>query len=193
VLRKGVCLLVALVAGTGATAALATPAAAAGDVDLFLFKAGVTHDPPSLLSATQVSYSFINGGCVDVSLPPPAGVTLPTYVDLPEGETGVCPSVTGGGDLFAQCSTGMIRANWTLTEPDSDNAVFAGEGVIINGIAIVAGTPSSELPGLGYVDPGSPAAGSAVAVAAFLPEAGAICGGNGGDIMKNVVAALAAY
>ena len=183
-LRKGIYLLITLTAAAGPTVPLADPVAAAGDVDAFLFSAGVSHGPIGGGLPTTVSYSFVNGACIAVA-------ALPSYVDLPEGETGVCRSVTGTGELTVTCTTGAITADWTFTEPDNDLPVFDGSGVIINGIAILAGSPATApaVPGQGYFDPGSPQPGSAVAVAAFLPDVGADCV-RGGNLMSSVDAAL---
>jgi hypothetical protein len=191
-LRKGFCLLCALSAGTGMTVGLGTPASAA-DVDIYVMDAGVSPTGIGVLPGTA-SYALQHGTCLDQPLPPPIGGQVPTYFDLPSGGTGVCSAVTGGGDLSvnAGCTTGTITADWTFTEPGNDNALLVGDGVIVDGVAVIAAVPNSLVSGLGYWDPSSATTpGSAAMLAVFTSEPTAVCGTSSG-VMDNVDAVVVA-
>jgi hypothetical protein len=80
--------------------------------------------------------------------------------------------VRGGGVLsgLVACSTGQISANWQLTEPAADVATFTAGGVIVGGVAVLAGAPPS-----GYVDGPAATPGAGVGVGVFLPKLGQTC------------------
>lgn len=178
-LGKGLCVLIVLSAGGGAQAALGAWEAEAADADVYVLTATVTATGIST-SSPSGNYTLSGGGCVDEPIPSPVGGKVPTYVDASPVASGVCSSFTGSGNLSGYCDTGTLTAGWTMTEPPGDNAVFDGEGVIVSGVAVLAGTPSSQVPGLGYWDPSnSTTPGSAVAVAVFTPSIGVLgCNNN---------------
>jgi len=191
VLRKGFCLLCALSAGTGMTVAVGTPASAA-DVDIYLMDAGVSPTGIGVFLGAA-SYALQRGTCLEQPLPSPIGGQVPTYADEPSGGTGVCSAVTGSGDLWvAGCTTGTITADWTFTEPGPDNALLVGDGVIVDGVAVIAAVPTNLTTGHGYWDPTSATTpGSAAVLALFTSEPTAICGTSSG-VMDNVDAAVVA-
>ena len=189
-LGKGIGVLFALSAATGLGVAHDAPVRAA-DADVYLMDAAVsaTGVNPFLATAT---YRLVSGACL--ARPLPTGGEVPSYVDVASETTGVCTSVTGGGTVTGVCNTGVITANWSFSEPgESDNATMVGDGVVVQGIAIIVAHPSSVLPGDGYFDPSSSSTpGSAITVAAFTGNPTAVCGVDSNDLMTAVDAAVVA-
>jgi hypothetical protein len=179
VLGKGFWALV--IAATGAGGALSARPASAADVDAYLIKgtaALIEHTPEAW------SYALSNVACVDAS-------PVPTYVDLPADNRGVCASATGGGTIDGACGSGLITAGWTFAEPgESDSAVMYGEGVMVNNLAVIVANPTA-VSGDGYFDPpSSTSPGTAVTLAAFAPASvPSPCGGGGLTLAAAVVAA----
>jgi hypothetical protein len=165
-LRKGVCCLALLSAAGGGVATFGAGRASAQDADAYVFSAGVTFDNLDGTPPASGAYSFGTSACAG-----PGG--LPGFVDVPSDEMGPC-SVNGKGNLLAAgCTTGAISADWAFTEPRGDTASFKGDGVVVGGVAIIAGSPNSVAPGTGYWDDAS--AGSAVGIGVFVPDVGNPC------------------
>lgn len=116
--------------------------------------------------------------------PIPAGPTsVPGFIDA-TGQSGECTGVSGFGFLtLAQCSTGLMTAEWDLPEPASTSAAhFSGSGVVVGGIAVLAGPPVVG----GYADESASGAGFALGTLAVpSPDR---CGANTNMILTAVVA-----
>jgi hypothetical protein len=163
--------------------------AASADVDVFGFKWSVATAAPVAVLPSATTYSIDPGAaCLTVTLPPPVGVSVPAYVDVPPDESGPCTAVTGTGNVtIAGCSTGLISANWQMTEPLGDVAVVNGNGVVVGGVVVVAA------PLGGYSDgPPGTIPGEAVAVGLLTPRAGELCL-NGTRLFDLAAVVAAAY
>jgi hypothetical protein len=154
----------------------------AADLDLYVFK-GTASATGLSLGLSTTTYSIDSSTkCITESIPSPVSTSVPGYRDLPYGtDHGPCSSVSGGGSLeVVACSTGLISAGWNLTEPSGDVATLSGMGVVVGGVAVVAGD---------YTD-GSvvwPEAGAGVAL--LLPSPRCDLGPTGFDLTGAVAGA----
>lgn len=186
-LRKGLCGLTALCLTVAGMAVLRTPVSAA-DVDVYAIS-GTDHltGVQSLAVWDSLGYTFDSVTCGAVGV-----------VDIPPGdESGSCTSVTGGGSLqVAGCANGQIGASWQISEPGSNTASLAAQGVIVGGVAIMAGVIGGG-PVAGSFTDSSPgeSPGDAVAVAVFatnnLTTTEGVCT-MGTAVMNTVTAAIVA-
>ncbi len=161
--------------GTGTAGLYNATTVTAQDADAYVFSAIVsTTGGGSIVPPPTLTYTFNSGACKARPLPSPISTSLPGYVDASGNDSGECSAVTGGGTIEGElCDSGVITANWNLTEPSGDTAVFDGDGVIIGGVAVIAAPPVAVL-GTGYWD-GSATPGAAVSVALFEPGLTAPC------------------
>jgi len=143
----------------------------ATDADVYVVAADakIAGDPLGL-TPTARSYSIDIGQCVSEG-------PFPGYVDVSKDDgTGPCTNVGGGGglSLMTSCTSGLLTAAWTLTEPSGDVSSFTGRGVLVGGLMVVA---ASTLVGSdGYRDPStSSSPGDGVAVGVMLPALGQQC------------------
>jgi hypothetical protein len=171
---KAICALARIaVAGVGASAVLLTAVpVSATDADVYVLSAGVTTTDPLVAKPVTTAYSIATGACVSASV-------FPGFIDVAGDETGPCTAMSGGGNLTlaTACSTGLITANWNLTEHSGDVANFTGTGVVIGGLTVIAGTP--RVVG-GYKDPAtSTSPGSGVSVGVLLPALAERCNVDG--------------
>lgn len=166
---------------TGAAIVLTHSGASAADADIFATKANFSFGPPGAGVITTESYSVAA-----------AANPLPVcYVDPATLQTGGCLNLSGSGgvDVVDCIPSGPMSATWSLTESGPDTTTFAGSGVMIGSVALLAAAPSTLTPSDGYYDPSSTSTpGRAVAVAVMLPLTQPKCGGatNWGGVVSVV-------
>jgi len=163
--------VVALASIVAGALAISSVPASAGDADVYGVTGSLTPMTAQTVLGPTTTYQ-ISAACRTVG-------PVSTYVDLARAESGGC-SVGGSsaGTLALKgCSTGSITAtNWQLTEPSSDLATFSGSGVVVGGVALVAGSPLHGPAGDGYFDPStSNSPGSGVVVGVLAPQVGQNC------------------
>jgi len=153
---------------------MVTPGHAEGpaDADAYVVSGSLTTTNSALsLGLTNAQYTLDPPtACVHEPVPQPVNTDVPGFVDASRQEAGRCPGVSGGGMLtLAACTTGLMTADWQLTEPTSQTtATFNGTGVVIGGVTLLAAPPAA---GYGYSDDGATGAGLMVGVL-VLPLSG---------------------
>jgi hypothetical protein len=75
---------------------------------------------------------------------------------------------------YAACTTGIITADWQLTEPSGEPTNFTAMGVVVGGVMVLAASPK---PGSdGYRDPSTTnAPGAGASVGLLVPSPGQLC------------------
>lgn len=140
------------------------------DADVFVLKGVFQTTAVMPTSLGWVDYSVSSGVCTPPPLPPPVSTSVPAFVDVPGDESGPCTGMSGGGSFnLVNCQTGQVTGNWTITEPSGDSASFAGAGIMIGGVAVLATPPSGA-----YTD--DTRSGQGAAVALIQPSSTQQCG-----------------
>jgi len=180
--RKAVAFAILCAGGFGAFG-LHGRAQAAADADVFVIRGTLNLQTAMPTGPVGVDYSVAS----DVQCSPTAlgVVTVPGFIDVAGTESGECGGVTGNGTLtLAECSTGLITADWQLPEPTSGtDAEFSGGGVVVGGVAIMTG-PSPW--GSGYSD--DSATGPGAVIATVATPSNESCGSNNHMKLTAVVA-----
>ena len=157
----------AIVLALGATGLTRAQAAPLADADVAILGGSFGSFTPPVFGLGPSSGQYtVSGNCSLIA----AGVSVPTFVDVPpdEGLTGgTCRGVSGSGTFNSlSCGTGTAAGTIDVVEPAGDTAVLSYTIVFVAGVGALTGT---------WADDGG--SGPAVGVVLIVPANPTDCTG----------------
>jgi len=158
----------AIALALGATGLSGAEAAPLADADALLMGGSFGAFTPPVFGLGPSSGQYtVSGNCALVA----AGVSVPTFFDVPPDEGGVtggtCKGVSGSGTFNSlSCGTGTTSGGMQIVEPSGDTVVLNYSIVFIAGVGVLSGS---------WADDGG--SGLAAGVVLLLPASPTDCAG----------------